>query len=94
MEVGGNEFCASSNPTLADLNALVTSQEPVQWFADADFTQALTLDVLLVNGQSYFAVAVSANGCQSEDALEVMVTLTLVQNPIRISNDTFCASND
>ena len=94
LEVGGNEFCASSNPTLADLNALVTSQEPVQWFADADFTQALTLDVLLVNGQSYFAVAVSANGCQSEDALEVMVTLTLVQNPIRISNDTFCASDE
>ncbi|MFB0925840.1 MAG: hypothetical protein QMB65_11285, partial [Vicingaceae bacterium] len=82
-------FCASDNPTIADL--LATGNN-VTWYADLISTTALGSGVALVGGEDYFATQESVSGCESTLRSSVNVTISpLVIADAGNVNYTICA---
>jgi hypothetical protein len=81
-----NQTIPNTTPTLADL--IVVGQN-VTWYASLINAQSgsnpLPLSTALVNGSSYFATQ-TIDGCRSQDALSVTVSLTASTNQITNSN--------
>ncbi len=84
-------FCSANNPTIGDLT--VTGEDAV-WFTDAELTtQADTTDPL-VDGQVYYAAAISDNGCESA-AASVTVTIDDSEDaPVADAEQTFCSEDN
>ncbi|MBV9962006.1 MAG: T9SS type A sorting domain-containing protein [Parafilimonas sp.] len=66
-------FCASSNPTVANLTATGTN---IKWYSSSSGGTALSSSTALVNGSHYYASQTNASGCEGTARLNVTVTLT------------------
>ncbi|WP_299058545.1 gliding motility-associated C-terminal domain-containing protein [uncultured Polaribacter sp.] len=90
--IGTQAFCGIDAPTLDSLDVNETS---LRWYDSANSTIPLENTTSLVDGASYFATQVSANGCESETRLEISVTVTGVELPsLSVENaEEFCLLN-
>ncbi|MDV7696218.1 T9SS type B sorting domain-containing protein [Chryseobacterium soli] len=80
------DFCASANPTLANL--VVTGTSLVFYNAAGNI---LPITTPLVHGQTYY-VSQTVNGCQS-DKLSISVTLSINNVPANNYAETLCNSS-
>ncbi len=73
----GNEFCKINNPTIADLNLNVSLNNggTISWYDAFPNGNLLNASTTLVEGETYYAIETTVNGCKSDNALEVTVTL-------------------
>ena len=67
------EFCASSEPTIANLNA---TGENIQWYTDETSTSPIDSTEMLVDGETYYATQTTSEGCESIERLAVTVNFT------------------
>lgn len=79
-------FCASDNPTVANL---VASGQSVQWFDASIGGNLLNSSQPLVNGMLYFA-SQTENGCPSATRLGVEVAITVANTPTGDAIQQFC----
>ncbi|RRJ88503.1 T9SS C-terminal target domain-containing protein [Paenimyroides tangerinum] len=86
---GSNQtFCASSNPTVANLIATGTA---IKWYNSATATTPLAATTALVSG-NYFA-SQTVNNCESTTRKQITVTITNTAAPTAV-NQTFCANQN
>ncbi|EPR73697.1 putative internalin [Winogradskyella psychrotolerans RS-3] len=82
------EFCESSDPTVADLNV---TGESIQWYASENETTPIDPSEALIDGNTYYATQTSAEGCESLERLAVTVSLnpdvTLVTAEVTLCSD-------
>ncbi|HSQ45827.1 MAG TPA: gliding motility-associated C-terminal domain-containing protein [Lutibacter sp.] len=73
----GNEFCKIDNPTIADLNLNVSVNNggAISWYDAFPNGNLLNASALLIDGETYYAIETTVNGCKSSNPLEVTVTL-------------------
>lgn len=73
----GNEFCKIDSPTIADLNLNVSANNggAISWYDAYPNGNLLNASTTLVEGETYYAIETTVNGCKSTIALEVTVTL-------------------
>ncbi|NEW80582.1 MAG: gliding motility-associated C-terminal domain-containing protein, partial [Gelidibacter sp.] len=73
----GNEFCKIDNPTIADLNINVSAVNGgvITWYNAYPNGNLLSASTALVEGETYYAIETSINGCKSINPLAVTVTL-------------------
>ncbi len=73
----GNEFCKIDNPTIADLNLNVSSNNggTISWYDSYPDGNLLNASVALAEGETYYAIETDINGCKSINPLEVTVSL-------------------
>ncbi len=83
-------FCASSNPTVADLAA---SGSGIKWYAASSGGNALSGTTALVDGNHYYA-SQTVSGCESTLRFDVTVTISNPAAPIGTASQQFCASNN
>jgi mucin-2 len=88
----GNEFCATDNPTIADLSANVSGNNPVVWYNSSTGGTAYASSDLLVNGTTYYGAYSSPSGCESVVRLEITVDTTKCDD--FIIPDGFSPNND
>ena len=82
------EFCSSTNPTIADLD---TANQNIYWYADATGGTPLASTTSLVNGNTYYAALITAQGCEGSQRLAVTVTIPDVSTPTtNFATQTFC----
>lgn len=81
-------FCASDNPTVANL---VASGQSVQWYDASTGGNLLNSSQPLVNGMLYFA-SQTENGCPSATRLGVEVAITVANTPTGDAIQQFCES--
>ncbi|TXD82804.1 gliding motility-associated C-terminal domain-containing protein [Subsaximicrobium wynnwilliamsii] len=73
---GGATFCSEDNPnpTIADLTGNIVQSGSILWYDLPENGTAYTMTDALVDGQTYYATLVTANGCESSVRLEVTVS--------------------
>lgn len=71
-------FCVNLGATISNL--LIINAEDYNWYDTVTSTVALAGDLLLVNGEDYYATAVDSSGCESE-RIQIIVTLLPLSNP-------------
>lgn len=73
----GNEFCKIDNPTIADLNVNVSANNggAISWYDAFPNGNLLNASTALDEGETYYAIETTVNGCKSINPLEVTVTL-------------------
>jgi gliding motility-associated-like protein len=77
LDASGELFCGADDPTLQDLTANVTASDTVLWYDAAQNGNPLSLDLLLLEGATYYGVQFSETlGCTSQEVLAVTVSLT------------------
>ena len=83
-------FCAIDNPTLEDIDVQTQNGGTVVWFTDIQGTNEIedTTTTNLVDGTTYFG-AENNGGCIGDI---LGYTVTVVDPPITINNNAFCAS--
>ena len=93
LVANGNLFCGTiiPAPTISDLSANIVGTPTVLWYNAPIGGTAYSDSDLLVNGTTYYATLVSANGCESGTRLEVTVDLTVCEIEIP---DGFSPNND
>jgi len=96
LKPGGDAFCSIDNPTLFLLNNNVSVENgaSIVWYDSPTGETRLDLDDLLIHDQSYYAVAVGVNGCESVEALEVVVDLEACDEKKISFFDGFSPNND
>ena len=91
-------FCASDEPTVADLQAsgIVNSGSSIEWYALESDNTPLNRTELLVHGSTYWAAVLdSTTGCTSSVRVSVNVVLTDPGTPILdAQGNEFCIINN
>lgn len=82
-------YCSAQYPTVANLDA---NGNTVVWKDAAG--NDLDVDTALVNGNMYYAHAVSAEGCIASQGFEVTVVINTVQEQIEDFDLTFCSDEN
>lgn len=67
------EFCSSSDPTVADLTA---TGEDIQWYESENSTSPIDASEALIDGDVYYATQTTSDACESQERLEVTVNFT------------------
>ncbi|WP_225035761.1 DUF6923 family protein [Winogradskyella sp. SM1960] len=83
------EFCESSEPTIADLSATGTN---IQWYASETDTSPLDSSEELIDGNTYYGTQTTSNSCESLERLAVTVNFT--DDITLISAETLECSED
>uniref|UniRef100_UPI00404A6411 Ig-like domain-containing protein n=3 Tax=Flavobacterium sp. TaxID=239 RepID=UPI00404A6411 len=87
-------FCEEESPTLAILSDYVFANGlDIIWYDSSSGGNILPFSTLLENGFTYYATAVTANGCESLDRLSITVIVEPCIVDIRIP-DGFSPNND
>jgi len=76
-------FCSITNPTLASIT--VTGSNII-WYDTATKDNVLASNTALVNGENYYA-SQTVGGCESDQLLEVTVTVTTTPNEPQVTVD-------
>ncbi|MCT8340295.1 gliding motility-associated C-terminal domain-containing protein [Flavobacteriaceae bacterium TK19130] len=85
-------FCAVDEPTVADLQA---DGPNIVWYNMAEGGTAYDPSDTLIGGQTYYASATGATGCESSERLAVNVTIDDTPTPTTTNmNQTFCAVDE
>ncbi|WP_197077345.1 gliding motility-associated C-terminal domain-containing protein [Lacinutrix sp. Hel_I_90] len=88
------QFCASENPTVADLEASV-SGTAILWYAEPTTTTPLDTTEALINGEDYYATQTdTATSCESSIRVSVTVTVGNAPTPTLIEADQELCIND
>tara|TARA_R110000868_G_scaffold399053_1_gene672592 strand:+ start:12737 stop:16927 length:4191 start_codon:yes stop_codon:yes gene_type:complete len=88
-------FCASDNPTVADLNMSITAAGTVMWYTDTTLTTVLSPTDVLIDGEDYFATQTNSSGCESSQNVQLIVTVNDVATPTLINpNLELCINDD
>jgi gliding motility-associated-like protein len=82
-------FCASSNPTIADLTATGTG---IKWYLTSTGGTALATTTTLVTGVYYASQTVSS--CESTSRIAVVVSVNNPAAPTGNVNQVFCSINN
>ncbi len=69
----GNIFCLQDEPTIENLSSNIIDTEDITWYDAPNNGNSYTNDESLVDGQTYYASALSDDGCESTNRLEVTV---------------------
>lgn len=99
LNEGGNGLCGVEMPTLAELEANLTTDAglAIVWYDTLDSTTALNITDLLLDNTTYYAATFNAvTGCESNERLEIEVDLTdcdLDQYPLLLP-DGFSPNGD
>jgi gliding motility-associated-like protein len=89
----GNIFCTQDEPTIENLSNNITSTDDITWFdAPINGNSYSNIDTL-VDGETYYASALTDNGCESINRLEITVLLEDCPEEIVIP-DGFSPNND
>ena len=88
----GNLFCEDDNPTISNLSSNIVDNQTVVWYNSVSGGIAYNETDLLVNGTTYYAALVAANGCEGTIRLSVTVDLTVCDDII--IPDGFSPNND
>ena len=89
----GNIFCKQDNPTIENLTANIVGNTPITWYDAPNGGTAYSVSTLLINGETYYASTLTADGCESIPRLEVLVELMDCPKDIIIP-DGFSPNND
>lgn len=73
---GGNLFCETDGPTIADLSANMAAGQDVNWYSSPTATEPLNPGTLLEHMQTYYGSLTNEHGCTSLVRLEVIVDLS------------------
>ncbi len=84
------EFCSIDNPTVSDLMANGIN---IQWYEEENSFSALAANVLLVDGEDYFATQTVA-GCESSIRFEIYVSIADPLPPTGAVTQYFCTIDD
>jgi hypothetical protein len=85
------EFCNTSNPTIADLYTIETN---VDWYSTNAGGSPLSPGLALIDGNTYYA-SQSINGCESPTRLAVTVSfISASPAPNGAASQSFCAQNN
>lgn len=91
---GTPEFCQVDNPTIADLDAFITTTGTIIWYTDATLVTALASTDTLVDGEDYFATQTEVSGCESSVSISVIVTVNDAPTPTLINASLAFCVND
>ena len=69
----GNIFCLQDEPTIENLSSNIINTEDITWYDAPNNGNSYANDESLVDGQTYYASALSDDGCESTNRLEVTV---------------------
>ncbi|WP_298502020.1 gliding motility-associated C-terminal domain-containing protein [uncultured Maribacter sp.] len=75
-------FCATDNPTVADLDVQITGNEVLVWYDAATAGNLIDSSAALVDGQTYYAESEINNACQSATRLEVTPSVVGLTEPV------------
>ncbi|WP_298473369.1 gliding motility-associated C-terminal domain-containing protein [uncultured Maribacter sp.] len=75
-------FCATDNPTVADLDVQITGNEVLVWYDAATAGNIIDSSAALVDGQTYYAESEINNACQSATRLEVTPSVVGLTEPV------------
>jgi gliding motility-associated-like protein len=89
----GNVFCIQEEATIEDLSNNLTSTEDITWFDAPTDGNSFSITDTLVDGQTYYASALTDNGCESLIRLEITVLLENCPEDIVIP-DGFSPNDD
>ncbi|WP_047544625.1 gliding motility-associated C-terminal domain-containing protein [Psychroserpens sp. Hel_I_66] len=70
----GNIFCLQDEPTIENLSSSIISTEVITWYDAPTNGNSYENTETLIDGQTYYASALSDDGCESTVRLEVTVT--------------------
>ncbi|WP_027125151.1 gliding motility-associated C-terminal domain-containing protein [Gelidibacter mesophilus] len=82
-------FCASSNPTIADLSVIGNT---IRWYDSETSTTVLSATTALVDNKTYYATQTNENGCESIKRLEVTVKIN--EDVTLVSPETATCNED
>ena len=86
-------FCIEENPTLNELNSMLSSQGTLVWFDAIENGNELPLNTVLVNESTYYAATILNNGCIST-RIPVVVSVDECLDPQLLIPDGFSPNND
>lgn len=89
----GAQLCEEDNPSIASLTESIVDAETIIWYNQPEGGDAYESSELLENGQTYYAAIRTIEGCESDNRLEVTVTLISCIEDIIIP-DGFSPNND
>ncbi|WP_165780062.1 T9SS type B sorting domain-containing protein [Hanstruepera neustonica] len=89
----GYIFCEQDEPTISHLSANIIGNSPITWYDAPSNGNAYDNSTLLINGQTYYASTLTAEGCESIPRLEVTVLLNDCPDDIIIP-DGFSPNDD
>ena len=89
------EFCLVDNPTVLDLDAVLTATGTIVWYADNTLTTPLSATDTIVDGEDYYATQTSLAGCESSVSVMVVTTVNDSPTPTLIDiNQTLCINDN
>ncbi|WP_299551948.1 gliding motility-associated C-terminal domain-containing protein [Seonamhaeicola sp.] len=91
---GAPQFCLADNPTVSDLDALISSSGTITWYEDAALTTAANATDTLVDGEDYYATQTNNSGCESSTSVPVTVTVNDAPTPTLVSANQELCIND
>ncbi len=86
-------FCATSEPTVADLNTTVTGNS-INWYEELDSTTPLASTTALIDGEDYYASQTDTANCESSERVEVTVTINDSPTPTLDTDGSIFCIND
>jgi gliding motility-associated-like protein len=87
------ELCEEDSPVVSDLNNLYVGNEELLWYDDPSSTEALDADTPLEDGNTYYASALSTNGCEGTERTAVLVRVIICDTSLVIP-DGFSPNDD
>lgn len=88
------EFCLDDNPTVADLDGVISSPGTLVWYADAAQTTVLSASDSLIDGEDYFGTQSNSSSCESSSNTQINVTINDVATPTLINSNLELCIND
>lgn len=87
-------FCLVDNPTVADLNTVISASGTVTWYADAALTTQLNTTDVLIDGEDYYATNTDTSGCPSSANVQVDATVNDTPTPtLEDSSMEYCIND-
>ena len=87
-------FCLVDTPTIADLDATVSSTGTITWYDDADLTTELMSTEALTDGEDYYATQTIGGACESSVNVQINVTVGDAPTPTLINANLELCIND
>jgi len=87
-------FCQVDVPTVADLDAFVSSTGTIIWYTDNTQTTILNGTEALEDGEDYFVTQTNASGCESSTNAVITVEINDIATPTLIDSNLELCIND
>ncbi len=90
------EFCLADNPTVLDLNSVLTLTGTVNWYEDAALTIVANLTDNLIDGEDYYATQTNSEGCESStSSVQITAIINDISTPtLADANQEYCINDN